>query len=159
MSTWRSKARRIFRVGRFMGTDAVEHELDQELRFHIENTIEDLTAQGLSAEEARAEASRRFGDIESYAKTLATLDQQRIRRQSLWDFLAGVGQTVRHALRTLRRSPTLSIGIIATFALGIGANATMFSVIDRLLLRPPAGSFSNRGPAECRIDHSGKPGS
>ncbi|MCH7857341.1 MAG: ABC transporter permease [Gemmatimonadetes bacterium] len=139
MSTWRSKARKLFRVGRFMGTDAVEHELDQELRFHVESTIEALIEEGLSAEEARAEATRRFGDLGSYAKTLAALDKQRVRRQSLADRVAGVRQTIRHAARSLGRSPALSIGIIATFALGIGANATMFSVIDRLLLRPPDG--------------------
>ena len=60
-------------------------------------------------------------------------------RHGLGDRLAGVGETMRDALRALRHSPTLSIGIVATFALGIGANATMFSVIDRLLLRPPDG--------------------
>lgn len=52
--------------------------------------------------------------------------------------MQSVIDSVRHAARATLRSPALSLGIVLSFALGIGANATMFEVIDRLLLRPPA---------------------
>ena len=45
---------------------------------------------------------------------------------------------IQYALRQIARAPGLAVAVIATFALGIGANATMFGIIDRLLLRPPA---------------------
>jgi predicted permease len=48
-----------------------------------------------------------------------------------------LAMSVRFALRSLRRTPGLSVGVILAFALGIGANSTVYQVIDRLLLRPP----------------------
>jgi predicted permease len=53
--------------------------------------------------------------------------------------LEGVRQDLAFSLRSLRRSPALAIGIVATLALGIGANAAMFSLLDTVFLRPPAG--------------------
>ena len=57
---------------------------------------------------------------------------------TMWDRLENVRLDLRYALRQLARSPGLSAAVALTFALGIGVNATMFTVIDRVLLRPPA---------------------
>jgi len=62
----------------------------------------------------------------------------RARHPDVFDWINVVRTDLKVAARQLRRAPTFALGVIATFALGVGANATMFGVIDRLLLRPPA---------------------
>ena len=52
-----------------------------------------------------------------------------------WDAFAS---DIKYAARGLRRTPGFSAAVIVTLGLGIGANATMFSVVDELLFRPPA---------------------
>ena len=70
------------------------------------------------------------------------------------DKLDALRHDVEYALRQIARAPGLAVAVIATFALGIGANATMFGVIDRLLLRPPA---HVRAPEELyRIEIRGR---
>ncbi len=59
-------------------------------------------------------------------------------RAWLWPSLEAMWQDATHALRGLRRTPTFAIGVTLTLGLGIGANAAMFSLVDRLLFRPPA---------------------
>jgi predicted permease len=55
----------------------------------------------------------------------------------LWPSLEAMGQDAKVTLRSLRASPAFTIGVMLTFALGVGANAAMFSLVDRLMLRPP----------------------
>jgi hypothetical protein len=66
--------------------------------------------------------------------TTIAMEQSRERWSIPW--LDHLQQDVRHAVRSLRRSPGFSTGVIATLALGIGANAAMFGVVDRLMYRP-----------------------
>ena len=113
-------------------------ELDDELEFHFQRTREELRAEGYSPGEAEEEAGRRFGDLSRHRARIARLDRQReadSRHRARWE---GVMQDLGYTLRGLRRSPGFSITVILTLALGIGANATMFGVVDRLLLSPPA---------------------
>jgi predicted permease len=116
----------------------VGDDVDAELRFHFENAVRDLMARGMDREDARREAERRFGDVERTRDRLVSIDRgtvYRRRRAEAWHALA---QDVRYAARALRRSPVASVTVVITMALGIGANATMFGVIDRLMLRGPA---------------------
>ncbi len=92
---------------------------------------------GWPPERARAEAERRFGDRRRHRRNLNDINrslQRRRTRFAVWDAMR---QNVRDAARGLRRTPGMSAAVIILLALGIGANATMFEIVDRLLLRPP----------------------
>jgi predicted permease len=116
----------------------VERDVDDEIRFHIESRVAELVARGTSPTIAKEIAAREFGDVAEARFELARVDRRRLtreRRQGWWETLA---QDVGYSARSLRSQPGFSAVVIAVLALGIGANVTMFGVIDRLLLRPPA---------------------
>jgi len=104
-------------------------ELAEELDFHREAIERDLIARGHSPTEARDAARRAMGN--------ETLTREDVRGVWLWPWLEGVWQDARVTLRGLRASPAFTAGVMLTFALGVGANAAMFSIIDRLMFRPP----------------------
>jgi predicted permease len=133
----RPRIRRAFRLA-LRRPDLTEAEVDAELRFHIESRVDQLMARGLTREAAEAEARRRFGT--SWDDALARLHDAghaREERLDMTERLDAVRRDLSYVVRTLRRQPAFAIVVVLTFALGIGANATMFGVIDRLLLRPP----------------------
>lgn len=125
----------IRRVLRFRN---LERDLDEELAFHFEQTVEELMQRGMTRPQAEAEARRRFGDERRWRRELGKLDRQAEARRRLGEQLAAVRDHVRYALRRMARAPGLTLAVVLTFALGIGANATMFGIVDRLLLRAPA---------------------
>jgi len=128
--------RRFMRLDR--GSRGVQRAVDDELQFHFDMTVAELRARGRDDNTARREAERRFGDVARTRNRLATIDRSRVeqeRRAEWWDALT---QDVRYALRGLRLKPTFAAGIIVTLGLGVGANASMFGIVDRLLFRPPA---------------------
>jgi predicted permease len=118
---------------------SIHRDVDAELRFHFDARIEELVAQGLTADQARARAAAEFGDIEQTRDALRAIDQRTARRRRRVDLLEALWQDVRYVARSLRRSPAVSLTIILTLALGIGVNAAMFSLLDVIYLRPPAG--------------------
>ncbi|HTE47407.1 MAG TPA: ABC transporter permease, partial [Gemmatimonadaceae bacterium] len=130
------KFRRVFRLA-LRRRDLVASEIDDEIAFHLQERIDALVARGWSLNDATTEATRRFGDPATERPALVAAAQQRDQRLNLFEWFDSVRTDLRIAARQLRRSPTFAFGTIAAFALGIGANATMFSVIDRLLLRAP----------------------
>ena len=129
--------RRVFRLEIRHDGDR-ERELDEEIQFHIEQRAADLIALGLSPEQARAEALARFGPYDESRERLLESARSRDEVLTMIDRFENFSSDARYALRQLARSPGLSAAIALTFALGIGVNAAMFAVIDRLLLRPPA---------------------
>lgn len=100
------------------------------MAFHREAIREDLLARGASPADAHDAARRAMGN--------ETLMREEARGVWLWPSLEGLWQDARATLRGLRGSPAFTAGVMLTFALGVGANAAMFSLIDRLMLRPPA---------------------
>ncbi|MGB8031993.1 MAG: ABC transporter permease [Terracidiphilus sp.] len=103
-------------------------ELDEELRFHLEQSIAMKQAAGLNASEARREALIEFGGMER------TREQCAKQRPGWW--LDTAKRDLRHGLRILRKSPGLMSVAVVTLALGIGANTAIFSLVDGISLRP-----------------------
>lgn len=104
------------------------NELEDELRFHLEQSIEAKVAAGLTPSEARRQAMIEFGGLER------TRDQCVQQRPGWW--IDTIRRDVRHGLRVLRKSPGPMSLAMVTLALGIGANTAIFSLVDGIWLRP-----------------------
>jgi putative ABC transport system permease protein len=117
----RARLRALIRRG------SAERELDEELRFHIEMETEKHVRAGMQPDEARRRALRDFGGVQ------VTKEAHRDVR-GRW--LEEIAADTRYALRTLRRAPVLATAAILTLALGIGANTTIFSAVNAVILQP-----------------------
>jgi len=126
------------RVFRLPGTRRrADEELDAELRFHLEGRIEELMErEHLTREAAELEAKRRFGDYDAYRREARTIDDGILQRRRKMDVIETLKRETRHAARTLVRSPSFSFITIVTLALGLGAATTIFTLLDRVVLRP-----------------------
>jgi putative ABC transport system permease protein len=118
---------------------SIQRDIDAELRFHFEARIDELVGQGTSRDDARAQAVAEFGDVNDVRANLREIDQRVARRRNRADLFDSIRQDLVYAARSLRRAPAVSLTVILTLALGLGVNAAMFSLLDVIFLRPPAG--------------------
>jgi predicted permease len=132
-----SRARRFFRLA-IHRPALTEQDVDAEIAFHLEARVAQLTSRGMSPDAARSEARRRFGNVEQARHTLTSSATRRETRMELRESLGNVAQDLRYAARGMRKNPGFTAAVVLTLALGTGANATMFGVVDRLILQPPA---------------------
>src|SRR5215831_11111657 len=116
-----NRAAAVFRPNR------LDADLEAEIASHLEAAIEDNVRLGMTPEEARRRALVRFGTVAS------AMEQQReARGLPALDLLR---QDLRFTLRTLRRDPAFAAIVVLVLALGIGANVSVFSVVNTILLR------------------------
>jgi hypothetical protein len=103
-------------------------DLSRELDAHIEMMVDDLVGRGLGREEARRQVLLAFGGLE--------LTKEQYRDQRGLPSLDAIRRDVRLMARSLVRTPALALIVILTLGLAIGANSAIFSLIDRVALRP-----------------------
>src|SRR5215475_3965041 len=104
-----------------------EQDLDRELRAHLELEAEARQENGVPAEEARYAARRQLGSTAAI--------KEDVRQAWGWTSLERLAQDLRYGLRLLRKNPGFSAVAILSLALGIGANAAIFGLIDALLFK------------------------
>ncbi|HJU43420.1 MAG TPA: ABC transporter permease [Vicinamibacterales bacterium] len=105
----------------------MERDLDKELRYHIDRRVDDLIRNGVSEADARRQVAIEFGGVLQV--------REAVQEAWAWRWLANARRDWQYAGRLLRRNPVFAATALLSIALGIGASAAVFSLIDQVLLR------------------------
>jgi predicted permease len=104
-----------------------QRDLDEEMRLHLELRREQQVTSGITPEAARQSAQRRFGNLTRLKETSY--------RAWGWDWLEGFVQDAAFGVRSMLRSPAITLVALISLAVGIGANTAIFSFLDAMMLR------------------------
>ncbi|MEM7414872.1 MAG: ABC transporter permease [Gemmatimonadota bacterium] len=115
---------------------SVAREVEEEFSHHFDMRVRDLVAEGWSEQDARAEAARRFGNVEQLkadCRELGTRRNEAMQRRQWFD---EIRQDLAYTARQFRRAPSFALIAITTLGIAIGANTAVFSVMDAVVLKP-----------------------
>jgi predicted permease len=135
----REGVRRLFRL-ELRTPERIRAEANEELHSLIDARIEHLVARGMPPADARAETERRLGGAVDEVRVV--VEQSALEREKtmqLSERFDWIRQDVGLALRGLRNAPGFTATVVLTLALGVGANAAVFSVLEQIYLREPVG--------------------
>ncbi|MCI0433520.1 MAG: ABC transporter permease, partial [Gemmatimonadetes bacterium] len=142
MREWREEVRR--RLARAKLDGASEHDIVEELAQHLQDRYAELLARGVAAADARAEVLAELGEDDALAQHVGGAVRARpaplpIGQPTFGGRVGGVWSDVRFGVRMLLRTPIYAGFAVLVLALGIGANTAIFTVVNSVLLQPPAG--------------------
>src|SRR5260221_5269515 len=106
----------------------VKQEIDEELRFHLEHRTAENVAAGMTPEDAAREARKRFGNFQSVRE-----ECEEFRGGNFWET---IWQDIQFGWRMLGRNAGVTVAMIVTLALAIGATTVIYSFVHAILLRP-----------------------
>ncbi len=133
MSEIRPGIRKLLRL---VTRRTMQQDADEEIRIHLELRAKQLVGEGMSPSAARAEAERRFGEVDDELRRSRASAARQERRLRWRDWFDRLRADLRYAIRTLRRDAGFTAFALTIMALGIGASATVFSLVNGVLLRP-----------------------
>ena len=139
---WHRRILNIFRSNR------ISRDIKREMEFHIAERVDSLVAGGMSEAQARIVARRQFGNVSSKGEDT--------RRMDIADWVQSVAGDIRYTMRAIVHSPVFAVVTIASLGLGIGANTTIFTLLDAVVLRPLAVERPSE-LAYLAIDSAGAP--
>ncbi len=116
------------RISNLFSRSTVDHDIDAELRSHIEMRMDDNLASGMSPEEARRDALVRFGN--------PTATKERVTGADAALMLDSIWSDIRYACRQLIKNPGFTVTAVLVLALGIGASVAIFAFVDAALIKP-----------------------
>jgi len=103
-------------------------EISELIREHIDEKVADLMDRGMTRDEAEQAARRQFGNVSRI--------EEQSREVWQWPTLESILSDLKYAIRQMRKAPAFSAVVVIILALGIGANTTVFSIVDAVMLRP-----------------------
>ena len=133
-----------------LGRRSVDDDVLEELQHHIAERTATNMARGMSAEAARRDALRRFGDVGRVAQETIEIDESILKEQKRMELFDTLRREAAHSVRSLLRAPVFTVVAIVTLALGIGASTAVYTLLKNVVLDPLPYPASER---LVRIDH------
>ncbi len=138
-----------------------EDEVEDEIAFHLAARVDELVESGLDRDQALLQAETEFGDADDARRALVATTTRRRQKSRRTRVLADVAQDARVALRGIRTRPGWFAVAALSLAVGIGAVSTMWTALDRLMLRPlpydPAGELVFVGTRSAGVGSASTP--